>query len=489
MALLEPKVAPLAPDAGAASADAAPDWVAAGTPEPLRSELVALLGRRPGARPSLRPRPLRVRRQPLPPVPEGGGDGPRRRRRREGARVRAPQLDPGHLPRRRHQPQRPGPVRRDPRRRPPPLSRGHGRGRGGPRAGQARDRARRTPTASSPRYGYRLGPDPASTDIACVGGVIANNSGGMRCGVTHDSYRDGQRAHLRARLGDGDRHRRARRRARFADAEPELAAGLLEIRDEILADAELTARIRRKFEIKNTTGYRLCAFLDAETPVEIFRRLLVGSEGTLGFIAEAVFETVPQPPRTTVSWLHFPDVDAAIAPVRDFVAAGARAVELMVAPALIVASHNIRGTPESWRELDPSSAALLVEFGGDDDAGARRRRGARRGGARRPRADPRARVPPRRGARSRSTGRCARACTGWSAGCARPGTALIVEDVCVPPGADGRDGQGPAGAARRARLPARGRRPRLGGEPALHAHPRLLQARGPASATTRSWRG
>ena len=38
-------------------------------------------------------------------------------------------------------------------------------------------------------HGYRLGPDPASTDIACVGGVIANNSGGMRCGVTHDSYR------------------------------------------------------------------------------------------------------------------------------------------------------------------------------------------------------------------------------------------------------------------------------------------------------------
>src|SRR4051795_10872215 len=37
-------------------------------------------------------------------------------------------------------------------------------------------------------YGSRLGPDPASTDIATVGGVIANNSGGMRCGVTEDSY-------------------------------------------------------------------------------------------------------------------------------------------------------------------------------------------------------------------------------------------------------------------------------------------------------------
>ena len=33
------------------------------------------------------------------------------------------------------------------------------------------------------RHQRRLGPDPASTDIACVGGVIANNSGGMRCGV------------------------------------------------------------------------------------------------------------------------------------------------------------------------------------------------------------------------------------------------------------------------------------------------------------------
>ncbi len=39
------------------------------------------------------------------------------------------------------------------------------------------------------RYDRRVGPDPASTDIACVGGVVANNSGGMRCGVIADSYR------------------------------------------------------------------------------------------------------------------------------------------------------------------------------------------------------------------------------------------------------------------------------------------------------------
>ena len=52
-----------------------------------------------------------------------------------------------------------------------------------------------------------------------------------------------------------------------ARAEPELATGLEAIRDEIRADEELSARIRRKFAIKNTTGYRLCAFLDADEPL------------------------------------------------------------------------------------------------------------------------------------------------------------------------------------------------------------------------------
>src|SRR6476661_3652913 len=195
-------------------------------------------------------------------------------------------------------------------------------------------------------HGRKLGPDPASTDIACVGGVVANNSGGMRCGTTRDSYSTVRS--LTFVLPSGTMIDTAAPGAaeRFAQAEPELAAGLAAIRDEIRADAELSERIRRKFAIKNTTGYRLCAFLDADGPLEIFRRLLVGSEGTLGFVAEAVFETVPLPAKTTTAWVHFPSIDAAIAPVRDLVEAGASAVELMVAPALIVAAYNMVGAPE-----------------------------------------------------------------------------------------------------------------------------------------------
>jgi len=216
-------------------------------------------------------------------------------------------------------------------------------------------------------HGRKLGPDPASTDVCTVGGVVANNSGGMRCGVTRDSYSTVRE--LTFVLPSGTKIDTAEPGAaeNFAAAEPELVAGLEAIRDEIRADPELAERIRRKFAIKNTTGYRLCAFLDAEEPLEIFRRLLVGSEGTLALLAEVVFETVPLPPVTTTAWVHFPGIDEAIAPVQDLVASGATAVELMVAPALITAAWNMVGAPQEWKELPPESAVLLVEFGGADE--------------------------------------------------------------------------------------------------------------------------
>jgi D-lactate dehydrogenase len=216
-------------------------------------------------------------------------------------------------------------------------------------------------------HGRKLGPDPASTDVATVGGVVANNSGGMRCGVTKDSYSTVRELTFVLPSGTVIDTGAPGAAERFAAAEPELVAGLEAIRDEIRADAELAERIRRKFEIKNTTGYRLCAFLDADEPLEIFRRLLVGSEGTLAFTAEVVFETVPQPPVTTTAWVHFPGIDEAVAPVGDLVACGATAVELMVAPALITAAWNMVGAPQEWKELPPTSAVLLVEFGGADE--------------------------------------------------------------------------------------------------------------------------
>ncbi|HEX5762338.1 MAG TPA: FAD-binding and (Fe-S)-binding domain-containing protein [Solirubrobacterales bacterium] len=280
--------------------------------------------------------------------------------------------------------------------------------------------------------GRKLGPDPASTDIATVGGVIANNSGGMRCGVVHDSYSTVRSLTFVLPSGTTIDTAAPDAAERFAAEEPELAAGLASIRDELRADPELSERVSRKFAIKNTTGYRLCAFLDADEPLEIFRRLLVGSEGTLGFVAEAVFETVPLPAHTTTAWVHFPGVDEAIAPVRDLVGIGATAVELMVAPALITAAWNMVGAPEEWKELPPESAVLLVEFGAASDEQLDAYV-ARAGEVLAGHETIRPIAFSRDAEEIELAWRVREGLHGLIGRLRLPGTALIVEDVCVPP--------------------------------------------------------
>ena len=288
------------------------------------------------------------------------------------------------------------------------------------------------------RHGRRIGPDPASTNIACAGGVIANNSGGMRCGVVADSYRTVSAMTLVLANGAVIDTAAPDAERRFAQAAPELAAGLIEIRDELRDDAALAARVAAKFQIKNTTGYRLCAFLDADSPLEIFRRLVVGSEGTLAFVAEAVFETVPLGRHTSLALVSFEDLEAAADAVGPLVAAGATATELMVAPTLIAAAWNMPGTPEAWKELPPASAALLVEFRADSvDELEPLERTALAGLAGRPL------IAATGGASgvhfTRAAGeiemlwRVREGMQGLLAAWRQPGITMIIEDVCVPP--------------------------------------------------------
>ena len=113
--------------------------------------------------------------------------------------------------------------------------------------------------------------------------------------------------------------------------------------------------------MKNTMGYSLNAFLDHQSPVAILSHLMIGSEGTLGFIAEAVLRTVPDYPLKHTGLVFFPDVPAActaIVPLRE---SGARALELMDRASL-AAVEGRPGVPESLPGLPPAAAALLVEY-------------------------------------------------------------------------------------------------------------------------------
>lgn len=173
-------------------------------------------------------------------------------------------------------------------------------------------------------YGYRLGPDPASSGVATIGGVIANNSSGMCCGTVQNSYKTLESISFLLPSGTHIDTAGANAEHRFVEAEPALAAGLLEIRRAIEADPKLVAKIKRKYSIKNTTGYHMEAFIDASTPLQIFRKLLVGSEGTLSFISEAVFETVPDDRYRLTAFFLFEDMHSACAAVAPFMNLGPR---------------------------------------------------------------------------------------------------------------------------------------------------------------------
>jgi len=217
------------------------------------------------------------------------------------------------------------------------------------------------------RYGRLLGPDPASAVACTLGGVVANNASGMTAGTTRNSYRTLASVTLVLPSGTIVDTAQPDADAELARAEPALCAGLLALKAEIEADAELVARIRAKYRIKNTNGYRLDAFLDGATPVAILRGLAVGSQGTLGFIAETVFDTLPLDRHTSSALLFFPSLSAAAAAVPRFNAAGARAVELMDGNTLR-ASVSVAGVPADWAALPKETAALLVEFRAPDEA-------------------------------------------------------------------------------------------------------------------------
>ena len=153
--------------------------------------------------------------------------------------------------------------------------------------------------------GRRLGPDPASIDACMIGGIVANNSSGMCCGVVQNSYHTLDALHFM--LADGTVLDTARPDADedLRRARPDLHAALLALRDEVRADATLAARIRAKFARKQTTAYALNALLDHDTPAQILAHLMVGSQGTLGFVADVTLRTVPEPPHRATALLYF----------------------------------------------------------------------------------------------------------------------------------------------------------------------------------------
>ncbi len=216
-------------------------------------------------------------------------------------------------------------------------------------------------------YNKKIGPDPASIASCRLGGMLANNASGMCCGVAQNAYHTLQS--LTFILPSGTQIDTADPNANniFQILEPELSSALVDWKTEIEANGPLAARIRSKYRTKNTTGYALNAFLDFTRPVDIFAHLLVGSEGTLAFIAEAVLETVPDPPIKSTALLLFSDIHAACSAIGALSEAGAAALEIMDRAAL-ASVEDQAGVPSYFRQLPKDAAGLLIEFQASSEA-------------------------------------------------------------------------------------------------------------------------
>lgn len=212
--------------------------------------------------------------------------------------------------------------------------------------------------------GHKLGPDPAS-EVACtIGGVVANNSSGMACGTEANTYRTLESMVFVLPSGTTVDTADPGADRELREVEPALHEGLLRLRDRVRADPASVRTIEHQFSRKNTMGYGLNSFLDHDEPVRILEHLLIGSEGTLGFVAEATFRTVAILPHVSTGLLVFPDLAAATRTVPALVAAGSATVELLDATSLKV-SQRTGLAPAQITAVDVREhAALLVEYQG-----------------------------------------------------------------------------------------------------------------------------
>ncbi|HYC86392.1 MAG TPA: FAD-binding and (Fe-S)-binding domain-containing protein [Chryseosolibacter sp.] len=211
------------------------------------------------------------------------------------------------------------------------------------------------------KYARKIGPDPSSINSAMMGGILSNNSSGMCCGVKLNSYHTIKE--IRFVLPDGQIFSTEAREdyTRFEQHCAGLFSELKLIRRQILDDGILYDKIRRKYKTKNTVGYSLNAFVDFEHPMDILAHLLIGAEGTLAFISEAVLHSVPDYPHKATALLYFPDIYAACQAIVPLTSAGAMMVELMDRASLR-AVQDLEGMPSIVRTLPETAAALLIEF-------------------------------------------------------------------------------------------------------------------------------
>ncbi|AZF39377.1 putative D-lactate dehydrogenase, Fe-S protein, FAD/FMN-containing [Pseudomonas sp. R4-39-08] len=209
-------------------------------------------------------------------------------------------------------------------------------------------------------FGRKIGPDPASINACKIGGIVANNASGMCCGTAQNTYHT--LAGMRLVLADGSRLDTEDPTSvqAFRQTHGALLERLATLGRETRANAELAAKIRHKYRLKNTTGLSLNALVDFDDPLDILSHLLVGSEGTLGFISAVTYDTVIDHPNKASALVVFPDVETCCNAVTVLKTQPVSAVELLDRRSLRSVQDK-PGMPAFVQHLSDNACALLIE--------------------------------------------------------------------------------------------------------------------------------
>lgn len=210
------------------------------------------------------------------------------------------------------------------------------------------------------RFQRKLGPKPASIDSAKIGGIVANNSSGSSYGIKYNSYNTVKS--MRIVMADGSVLDTGDKESceNFNKTHQQLIQEIKNLHQNATEVSSIKETIAKKFNLKNTCGYGVNSLIDFEDPIQIIQHLMIGSEGTLGFISQATFETVHDAPLKATAMVYFHnlrDVCNAIIPLRH---CSVSAAELMDRNALR-AVENQDGMPCELKTLPDNAAALLID--------------------------------------------------------------------------------------------------------------------------------
>lgn len=211
------------------------------------------------------------------------------------------------------------------------------------------------------KFSRKIGPDPASINAAMMGGILSNNSSGMCCGVVQNSYHTLKSMTFVLPNGMVFNSESEKDHIRFESEAADIANEIMSLRKEILSNQILVDRIRKKYKQKNTVGYCMNAFIDFERPLDILTHVIIGGEGTLAFIAEAVLTTVPDLPCKMTAMLYFENPEIACNAISDLITTRAEALEFMDRASLR-SVENMPGVPELLKQLPSEASAILCEF-------------------------------------------------------------------------------------------------------------------------------